>query len=333
VRVLVTGGGGFLGAYVVRDLLAAGHRVTVVDVRESALLTEIVGHGPPPSADGPPPVIRLDINDVGAMLRLCRQAGVEAIVHLAGLLTPECQASPLQGLMSNVAGTAAVFEVADALGVDRLVWAGSISVFGHNSEGPAEGRRYDPGSFYALYKTVNEMQAERYAADFGVPSIGLRIATGYGYGRTGGRSGWVRELIANPALGLPAVVLGGDTQVPWCYIEDVSSALVHALGVSPSGCRIYNLIGDLRWKHEAADFIRSVIPGADIVIEGSGVGYAGGLDDSGIRTGLGWSPGYTMEQGVLATMNRYRARAGLEPLPAPALSSAGAQAAEGGTAQ
>lgn len=336
MRVLVTGGGGFLGAYVVRDLLVAGHQITVVDLRESPLLAEVACQHPSSGAEGRPPVTRLDVNDVGAMLRLSRRAGVDAIVHLAGLLTPECQTSPVQGLMANVVGTAAVFELADALGIDRLVWAGSISVFGHESAGPADGRiRYDPGSFYALYKTVNEMQAERYAADFSVPSTGLRIATGYGYGRTGGRSSWVRELIANPALGLRAVVRGGDTQVPWCYIEDVSSAIVHALGVPPDGCRIYNLIGDLRWKHEAADFIRSVVPGADIVIEGSGVGYAGGLDDDAIRSGLGWSPAYTMEQGILATMNRHRATAGLEPLTGPAPGRAGSvqAATEGGTTQ
>jgi nucleoside-diphosphate-sugar epimerase len=248
------------------------------------------------------------------MLRLGQRSGAEAIVHLAGLLTQDCAAGPMQGLISNVAGTASVFELARALGIDRVIWAGSISVFGHAARRRAGGSTpYAPDNFYALYKTVNELQARQYFADFGVPSTGIRIATGYGYGRAGGRSSWVRELIANPALDRPAVVRGGDTQVPWFYVEDASSAVVHALHAEPSGCRIYNTVGDLRWKHEAADFIRTVLPGADIVIEGPGEGFPGGLDDSAIRADLGWTPAYSMERGILATINRYRRAAGLEP--------------------
>lgn len=315
MHVLVTGGSGFLGAYVIRDLLAAGHGVTIVDLRESALLARIAREASP--AASPPPVTRLDVNDFGAMLRLGLAEGVDAIVHLAGLLTQDCQAGPMQGLMANVVGTASVFELARALHVNRVVWAGSISVLGHTPAGQADADpSYAPGNFYALYKTVNELQAQRYFTDFGVPSIGIRIATGYGYGRVGGRSSWVRELIANPALGQPAVVRGGDIRVPWFYIEDASSAVMHALQAEPLGCRIYNTAGDLRWKHEAVDFIRTVLPTADITIEGASEEYPASLDDADIRASLGWVPAYTMEGGILATINRYRVAAGLEPVRA-----------------
>jgi UDP-glucose 4-epimerase len=315
VHVLVTGGSGFLGAYAVRDLLAAGHQVTIVDLRESVLLAEIAGDA---AGDEGPPVNRVDVTDFGAMLRLSQAVGIDAIVHLAGLLTGDCQVGPMQGLTANVTGTAVVFELARALSIDRVAWAGSISVFGHTPGQADPGNPYAPDNFYALYKTVNELQARQYFADFGVPSVGIRIATGYGYGRVGGRSSWVRDLIANPALGKPAVVRGGDTQVPWFYIEDASSAIVCALEAEPSGCRIYNTAGDLRWKHEAADFIRTLLPGADIVIEGPGEGYPVGLDDSRIRAELGWAPAYNMERGIVATVDRYRLAAGLPPLGASA---------------
>lgn len=314
LRVLVTGGSGFLGAYVARDLISGGHEVSVVDVGGSGLLGEIVGGDLGPGAV--PPVIRLDVSDAGGLLRLARERQVTAIVHLAGLLSLECQRAPLQGALANVVGTASVFEAALALGITRLVWASATAVLG-GSPLVGGGQPFDPQNFYGMYKAVNEMQAHRYFADFGVPSTGIRIAMGYGYGRIGGRSSWIGKLMANPALGQPTVVTGGDVQVPWVYIEDASSAVVRALEAEPSGCRIYTCAGDLRWKHEVADFVTSVLPGSRISIVGPDERYPVNLDGDALRSGLGWEPAYRMEDGVLATINRFRGAAGLPVVRMP----------------
>ena len=316
LRVLVTGGCGFLGTYVTRDLVKHGHEVTVVDVGGSSLLQEIVGGDLESRAV--PPVVRLDVNDFGGLLRLCQEKRITAIAHLASLLSLECQRAPVLGAMANVAGTASVFELARALDITRLAWAGTTAVFGHKSGVAADGQpAFDPENFYAMYKVVNEMQAQRYFADFGLPSTGIRMAMGYGYGRIGGRSSWMQELIANPALGQDAVVRGGDTQVPWLYIEDASSAIVRALEAEPSGHRIYTCAGDVRWKHEVADFVTSLLPSSKITIVGPDEGYPISLDEPGLETDLGWCPAYPMEQGVLATINRYRHSAELPPVAMP----------------
>jgi UDP-glucose 4-epimerase len=314
LRVLVTGGCGFLGAYVARDLISHGHDVTVADIGGSGLLHEIVGGDLGPEAV--PPVIRLDVSDATGLLRLAQEWQVTAIVHLAALLSPECQRAPMQGVLANLAGTASVFETAMALGISRVVWASATAVLGQGSR-TGTGRRFDPQNFYAMYKAASEMQAQRYHADFGVPSAGIRIAMGYGYGRTGGRSPWISRLIGNPALGQPAVVTGGDVQVPWVYIEDASAAVVRALEAGLSGCRVYTCAGDPRWKHEVADFVISVLPGSQISIVGPDEHYPMDLDDGALRTGLGWDPAYRMEDGVLATINRIRGAAGLPPVRTP----------------
>jgi nucleoside-diphosphate-sugar epimerase len=119
LRVLVTGGCGFLGAYVARDLISHGHDVTVADIGGSGLLHEIVGGDLGPEAV--PPVIRLDVSDATGLLRLAQEWQVTAIVHLAALLSPECQRAPMQGVLANLAGTASVFETAIALGISRVV--------------------------------------------------------------------------------------------------------------------------------------------------------------------------------------------------------------------
>lgn len=307
---MVTGGCGFLGAYLTRELIGRGHEVTVVDTAGPGLLREIAGTGLGPQAM--PAVVRLDINDFAGLLRLCQEKKFTAIAHLASLLSLECQRGPVQGAIANVVGTASVFEVARAAGIGTLVWAGATAVFGHQPRPGGDGQPpFAPDNFYAMYKVVNEMQAHRYFADFAMPSTGIRIAIGYGYGRTGGRSSWLRQLLANPALGLPAVVGGGDTQVPWLYIEDAGSAIAQALEAEPAGCRVYNCAGDVRWKHEVADFVTSVLPGSRISIVGPDEDYPLSLDESGLRADLGWAPSYPMERGVLATINRYRQAAGL----------------------
>jgi nucleoside-diphosphate-sugar epimerase len=302
---------------VTRDLIRQGHEVTVVDIGGDGLLREIVGGDLGPQAI--PPVVRLDANDLGGLLRLRQDQRFTAIAHLAGLLSVDCQRAPVQGAVTNVIGTASVFELARALGITRLVWAGTTAVFGHKSGPGGNGQPpFDPENFYAMYKVINEMQAQRYFTDFGLPSTGIRIAMGYGYGRAGGRSSWVRQLLANPALGQPAVVSGGDTQVPWCYIEDASSAIVHALGTEPGGCRIYTYAGDIRWKHEVAAFVTSVLPGSRISIVGPDESYPVSIADrAALEVGLGWLPAYSMERGVLATINRYRHAAGLPVVPMP----------------
>src|SRR5262245_44168998 len=125
--VLVTGGAGFVGSYVVRDLLRAGARPIVLDtVTAPETLARVAS-----DADREGVVVeRGEVTDGWALMRVCERRGVEQIVHLASPLTQAIRESPRAGIDAMCGGTANVFEVVRALGLGRVVWASSIAVFG-----------------------------------------------------------------------------------------------------------------------------------------------------------------------------------------------------------
>lgn len=319
MHVLVTGGSGFLGAYVVRDLISAGHEVVGTDLRPDDLLQEVVVGDLGP--DAMPPTYRADISDVTGLLRICRRHSIDAIVHTAGLLSEGCEAAPAHAAMVNVVGTGTMFELAVGLSIDRFVWTSSISVFGYvaSDRSVPDDAPHDPTNFYGLYKSTNERQAALYYDRMEVPSTGIRIGFAYGFGRERGRGAWTHELLAKPAIGLPGRVWGGDVLVPWLYVEDAAAAIVAALLAEPVGARVFNTQGTPRWKHEAVDCVRRLLPDADVELVGEPEGYPTGLDDHTIREQLEWEPVYTLEQGVSESIDRYRRRAGLPPLDHPDL--------------
>jgi len=314
MRVLITGGCGFIGSYVARDLIRDGHEVVITDVQNGGLLAEVVGKDL--GRDAVPPVHLTDMADVSGLVRIMRASRVDNIVHTAGLLSEGCEAAPARAGAVNVVGSGVVFELASALDVENIVWTSSISVFGYIA---SDGRLDDdaphaPNTFYGGYKSFNELQARLYFEHLGVPSTGVRIGFAYGYGRTRGRGAWVHELLGRPALGLPGRVRGGDALVPWLYIEDASSALVASLYAPTDGARAFNTQGTPRWKREAVDAVRAVLPDADVELVGDLEGYPTGLDDRRIRAVTGWEPRFELEDGVREAIRRYRDAAGLPPV-------------------
>lgn len=314
MKVLVTGGCGFIGSYLVRDLLRDGHDVVATDVRGPDLLHDIVTADL--GADAMPPVHGTDMSDVTGLLRLCTTYGIDAIAHTAGLLSEGCDAAPAHAGAVNIVGTGRLFELAATLGIGHIVWTSSISVFGYVASDAvvADDAPHAPTTFYGLYKSANEGQARLYHEHFGVSSTGIRVGFAYGYGRMRGRGAWVHELLGKPALGQPGRVAGGDALVPWLYVEDASAALLAALQAPADGARFYNTQGTPRWKREAVDHVRALLPEADVELVGESQGYPTGLDDHAIRSELGWSPATTMERGIELSIDRHRRAAGLPPV-------------------
>lgn len=321
MSILITGGCGFIGSYLARDLIRAGHEVVVTDVRDPTLLREIVVGDL--GEEAMPPVHMVDLADVSGLVRVCRTQAVESIVHMAGLLTAGAAAAPAHAAAVNVVGTGNLFEVAASFGMRQVVWTSSISVFGYIASDAlvSDDSPHAPDTFYGVYKSANEHQARLYNEHFGIPSIGIRVGFAYGYGRTRGRGAWVHELLGKPALGLPGRVRGGNVLVPWLYVEDASAALAKAVMVEPDGARFYNTQGTPRWKSEAVDYVNRLVPGADVQIVGEEEGYPTGLDDHRIREELGWEPVHSLEEGISEAVNRYRRAAGLPILEPPSISA------------
>lgn len=166
MRVVVTGGNGKAGRWVVRDLREHGHTVLGVDLR----------HDPWEWDDR----CRIaDLTDYGQAVEVL--AGADAVVHLAAIPAPGIRPAA-DTFRINTTSTYNVFAAAEANGVGRVVWASSETMLGLPFDSPPlyapidEAIEPRPESSYALSKLAGETMAAQFARRTGIPHVGLRIS-------------------------------------------------------------------------------------------------------------------------------------------------------------
>jgi UDP-glucuronate 4-epimerase len=181
MKVLVTGGAGFIGSHTVERLLASGHAVTVLDEFNDFYDPAIKRH----NISGFKDRITLVEGDIRRPEDVARTfaGGLEAVIHLAARagVRPSIEAPELY-IDTNIKGTFQLLEAARRHGVKRFVFASSSSVYGVNKKIPfAEG---DPIlqtiSPYAMTKMAGEQMCSNYAHLHGVRCVCLRFFTVYG---------------------------------------------------------------------------------------------------------------------------------------------------------
>ena len=125
----------------------------------------------------------------------------------------------------------------------------------------------------------------------------------------------VQQLMFNPALGKPGRVPHGDGLVGWNYVEDPARATVMLSKVSMTRTRSYSINGDVRSVREAAEYVRELLPEADItVLPGGFAGDPVEFDSTPIEEEIGYRPNWTLERGIKETINTVRIENGLEPI-------------------
>ena len=186
MRVLLTGGYGCIGSWIVRRLVDGGHEACIYDLKEDPRRLRLVL---PEEKLRRVPFLRGDVTDLAQLACALREQRISHVVHLAGLQVPVCRADPMLGARVNVLGTLAVFEAVRQAGgqVERLVYASSAAVFGPPDSYPAGPLADDvlltPSTHYGVFKCCNEGNARIYYQDHQLSSIGLRPWTVYGVGR------------------------------------------------------------------------------------------------------------------------------------------------------
>ena len=308
MRVLLTGGCGFVGSQVAAQLLSAGDEVVVLD---KAPRTDVLNLLLTPDQLAALPIESADVAELDAVTRVAEKHGVESIAHLAYILAPADTADPMTATRVNAMGMIAVLETAKRLGLRRVAWASSLGTYGPPLDRPIRDDTLpNPRNIYGAAKVLNEQQARAYKEEHGVDSIGVRFGVGYGPGRL---QGWVTvtELLRHAALGLPFTMPAAGTGMPWICVKDEASAIVAALKApGPVKRHVYSLPGDLRTMDARVDFLRRLVPEARLELE-PGSPPPWDYEVSAVTDELGWKPAYTMEAGFTETVNVYRAEAGL----------------------
>ena len=175
---LVTGGAGFIGSHLVKELVRQGQHVTVLDnlcdgkLENLALVKDKITF------------IKADICDFSALLTAC--VGVDYVVHLAALISvAQSMAHPQQTAITNVQGTANVLEAAKRCGVKRVVFSSSAAVYGTRPELPyKEDTPVDCQSPYAWSKQAGEELCKLYTQVYGLETVVLRCFNVFGLGQS-----------------------------------------------------------------------------------------------------------------------------------------------------
>lgn len=313
---LVTGGTGFIGAYIVRDLVREGMNVILYDVSpQTALLEQLLGK----DLKNKITIVRGDVLDLALLINTANEHKVSQIVHMAALLLSASSANPLLALRVNCEGTVNIFETARILGLKKLVWASSGAVFGppekyHQGYLPNDAPHY-PGSLYGACKSFNEKAAELYLDKYGVDSIAIRFGGVYGAGqREGVSAALTQELIINPALGKPGKVPYADDIINWLYVEDAARSAVLALQAPQTKTRAFNVAGDFKSIREVADYVRQLFPDSEITLEPGTMGVAWKVDASCIEREIGFRPEWPVERAVKKIANSVRKQNNLPPI-------------------
>ncbi len=222
--VLVTGGGGFVGAPTVRALLAEGAKVRVLDAVASDRL------------DGVDCEVRIgDIADQATVADAC--AGAELVVHLAVLPLNQANADPSLAFETNVRGSFNVFDAAGKAGVSRVVYSSASSAYGPTDSYPiVEDQALRPTAFYPASKAAAEMLLRGLAGLYGFSFIILRYMNVYGPGQTAGVVPAVaRSLLAGDQ---PKLTGDGSQAFDFVHIEDCAQANMRSIAADSSGAEL-----------------------------------------------------------------------------------------------
>ena len=258
---IVTGAFGCLGSWVTTLLAGAGEPVVADDLGDDPRRLNLVAAG---DALERVTVVQGDVTDLDALARVIGEHGVTSVIHLAALQAPYCAADPVLGARVNVVGTATVFEAVRRAGLTTTVSYASSAAAAAAGDGSAV-----PSTLYGVYKLAGEGVAERYAADFGVPSMGLRPACVYGPGRDRGTTAAVTEAIVAAGRG-ERYRIPFETGLELHYVADVARAFIGAASQQAEGALVRTLPGQgATAMSDLVSAVDRVVPGAaDLITVG-----------------------------------------------------------------
>lgn len=241
MRVVVTGGAGFIGHHIVAKLVRQGHEVAVIDnlsrpsPRGLATLNQL-------NVD----LLKVDITDYVAIHEALNRLRPDAVVHSAALIdVAESVEKPHTYMHVNAEGTAAIARAAASAGVRRVIYLSSAAVYGVPKYLPVdEEHPTKPISPYGASKLAGELVLESLMGSLGRPEyVTLRLFNVYGPGQSPSSpySGVITKFIHAVTSGGEIVIYGdGEQSRDFIHVEDVAEAVIKAL-TTTEACATLNI--------------------------------------------------------------------------------------------
>jgi len=303
-RNLITGGMGFVGTYLARQLLAEGEEVVLFQKRKDL----------PPAVsdlDGKVKIVSGDVSNWVHVVDAVKSNNIDCIYHTAALLTRDCHASPASGFRVNVVGTFNILEAARILGVSHVIYTST----GYTESLTPPRKFHDdtllrPVNMYQTTKFCSEHLGAQYSREHGVNFRGLRIAMIIGPTRQlsyffGDYSGVIEKAAQGKSYTIHA-----DPTMPQSiiYIKDVAQAAIALKRADRNKLRqpMYNIHGFMAAIQEIADTVGKYLPEAQIdfdwdrseamKIASADSNYE--MDNTSLREDTDWQPRYLLDETV-----------------------------------
>lgn len=302
MKILVTGGAGFIGSHVQKLLLDKGHHVTVLDN---------LSHGSKEAVDPRSTFIEVDLQDQKRLEEVL--PGTDAIIHMASLIeVGKSVKRPIEFVENNVVGTVRLLEAMKNAGVKKIIFSSSACVYGTPLKLPIT--EDDPLGFqenpYGITKIAMEQFCQVYHNLYGFDVIILRYFNPYGPGElhqpeTHAIPNFIKAALAKKSL--PLYWKGSHIR-DFIYINDLATA--HILPLNLSGLHIYNVGTETGVK--VADVVKTIfeLVGYELPIEDKGErkGDVAKLVASAekIKKELGWSTKVDLKEGLKRTIEFYK---------------------------
>ena len=267
MRVLVTGGAGYIGTHTLIELVAAGHEPFVVDTFDNSSQEALRRVGELIQSEVP--FAKVDVRDRAALTQVCEEFRPEAVIHFAGLkAVGESEERPRDYYDVNIAGTLTLLAAMEAVGCARIVFSSSATVYGEPEYLPYdEAHPCQPLSVYAKTKHMAEgILTDWQAAHPEAAVMLLRYFNPVG-AHISGRIGEDPQGIPNNLMPFIAQVAVGRREKLMVFGDDYDTA-------DGTGVRDYIHVVDLAKAHVAALGHAEAHPGAHVFNIGTGQGYS-----------------------------------------------------------
>ena len=320
-RALVTGGRGFVGAWLCKALIDRGVEVTSFDRRgrrEKPSTLAMIG------IDERVDERTGDLLDAELLGSLLGEGGIDSVFHLgAETIVGTVQADPIAALETNVRGTWTLLQAATDAGVERFVFASSDKAYGANEELPyREGYPLQPTAPYEASKAAADLIARAWWPSYGLPVAVTRFANIYGGGDLN-FSRLVPETVCGAIDGRPPVLRSDGSPIrDLLYVEDAAAAyLAIAENLHRDEVRgeAFNAGGER--PYSVLEIVETITAQAGTGVEPEirGSGNPEGeidkqyVDATKIRELCAWSPSVSLEDGIARTIDWYREHPDVRP--------------------
>lgn len=306
-KILITGGTGYVGAAVAKNLAMKGYHSIAYDnvFREIDL---------PAKASGNIKYITGDITDLSHLVEICDKEDIVGIIHLAAAKRESfCKEFPSVAYRINVQGTHNVLEVARLKKLRRVVMVSTGAVFGEWSDPNISIKEEDPVSpigMYANMKYAAERLVHAYSDVFGLSAAIVRISRVYGPGTRVPKleygTGPIPVLLSKALQSnLVKEETGADYMANFSYIKDVAKGIGLAYLKEDKGCCLFHIGSDENYSVlEIAEALMKVLPGIKIEVGPGSAPYdqqapvRGPFSIELAKKVLGFNPEYSLERGI-----------------------------------